>query len=123
MKTFKRASAAYAAAGDDQPILAVRSGKETLYIVGLDRMDCVELISNEQQHGSAPNPSRSIRGTMLLGHFDRLGNANHAGAAKYDRDRRIWPDQWGYGETFVNPASELRYKLDRMARDANKGSK
>ena len=73
-QVFKRASTAYAAAGD-RPVLVIRTKSETLYIVGdLERLDSVELLTAPQ----GERGGRYVAGQVSLGHLDRLGNANGA---------------------------------------------
>lgn len=120
LQTFKRYSAAIKAAGPDQPILRVRgSNNATLYIVGLNSMDSIDLVTQEQRHGFAQRSSRRTGSTMLLGHFDRLGNANHAAAATYNRARRVWPNRWVLSEKFVNPADAAKYEAEKQGRDTD----
>ena len=118
VRTFKRASAAYAAAGPDQPILRI-GGPDgfKLYVVGLDEGSSIELAAPERVAPGCRAAQRYIQGTVTLGHLDRLGNANGAAAAEYRRGWRIWQG-WGRIEKFVNPEHAAQCAADRAARDA-----
>lgn len=120
MKTYRRASAAYKAAGDNLPILIVTVGGKALYIVGVESMDHVQLVAPARCYGFAKTPSRCISGQVLLGHLDRLGNANHAAAAEYRRTQRVWPEKWGLAEKFINLTDEAACEADNTARKATK---
>lgn len=76
LKTFKRASAAYAAAGD-QPLLSIRNGSSSIYVTGLERLTEIAIM------GTRPSGARQLTGFITAGHLDRLGNAN--GAIRTDR--------------------------------------
>ena len=78
-QVFRRASAAYAAAGD-RPIIRIGLNGETLFIVGdLERLDSIELLTPVS--GSVTG-RRQVAGQVSLGHLARLGNANGAAARK-----------------------------------------
>lgn len=118
MKTYSRYSTAMAAAGD-RPILCVRCDGKSLYIVGdLEPLDSIELISQPRVRRHCTTPQRNIAGQIILGHLDRLGNANGAAAAEYNRDRRVWKDRWGMKETFINPDHKAQCDADKAARPA-----
>jgi hypothetical protein len=76
IKTFRRASAAYAAAGND-PVLVIHEGRENVYLTGIQRLTEIAIIAKR------PSDARQYTGFIGCGHLDRLGNAN--GAIRTDR--------------------------------------
>jgi hypothetical protein len=73
MKTFKRASAAKAAA-NGLPIIRIGLGKKSVWIV-TDEPDLVGVGLTEV---SVIAPDGCVTGFVTLRHLDRLGNANWA---------------------------------------------
>lgn len=118
MQVFKRASTAYAAAGD-QPLLRIGCGKDAVYIVGIERLTSVELISAPYMVGSMTSPSRRISGQIGLGHLDRLGNANGAYAAELPRENTF--DLHGLMHRYHKPEDQAIY--DEQVRVRREGEK
>lgn len=80
MQTFKRLSAATAAANGGA-YLTIRIGGKVLYVVPddgqtLKALDSVEIVGPLNDRGN-----REITGHIGFGHLDRLGNGNRAAAA------------------------------------------
>lgn len=81
MKTFKRYSAALAAAGD-QDIINIQIGTENLYIVPGDgyheAIETIQVLTQEPSKYSVSGVQRAVAGQITPRHLKRLGNANHA---------------------------------------------
>lgn len=118
MQIFKRASAALKAA-NGEPYLTVRENGETVYIVGITRMTEIR-VSGVAKKQPAHRVETPISGSaeILAGHLDRLGNGNHAGAARINRYNVF--DQWGLGQTFLRPEDQATYDAEYAAYKASK---
>ena len=82
MKAYKRYSSAIKAA-DGNIILQVGD----LYIVGADQHTPIDLIAGDN---AATANKRTITGTIILKHLDRLGNANWATARKAGHPSKVF---------------------------------
>lgn len=95
MKTFRRYSAALAAAGE-QDIIRISVAGEKLYIVpGEGYMDSIEeicVLVHEEPKGSQVRPSRNVAGNVTPRHLKRLGNANWALTAQEIKSRLAEPN-------------------------------
>lgn len=73
MKAFKRLSAAKKAAGG-MPIVRIGFGRNAVHLVAPHR----DLLMLKLTEVSLIAPNGIVAGHVILGHLDRLGNANHA---------------------------------------------
>jgi hypothetical protein len=116
MQVFKRLSAALKAAGDG-PYLRIGTGNDKLYIVGIESHTGIELVSEvKPPKGSQTTGSRLISGQVLLGHLDRLGNANSAAAARLNREPTF--RQAGLSQNFMREADREDYETMCQAEKA-----
>lgn len=113
MKVFKRASAAYAAAGND-PVLTIENGSETLYVVGIERLTTINLIGRPEARGYSRHASRLKEAHVTVGHLSRLGNANHAGSARFNYEANSF-DNKGLGQRFLSESDAADYEATKEA--------
>ena len=76
MKSFKRYGTAVKHANGG-PIIRVHMGRDAIYIVGIEQLTSIDLISGDRDSSC----SGHIRGTVTAAHLERLNNANHATTA------------------------------------------
>lgn len=88
LQVFRRARAANIAAGEGRLLCIKGAGAETLYVVGLEELDEVQLC--ERTARTERFGGREVVGSVILRHLRRLGNANWATA-----NDRPQAGQWG----------------------------
>lgn len=116
MKIYKSVKAASRAAGD-RAYLTVNVGGETRYIVPEDgqelsaHSDGVQLVGPKNVRGG-----REICANVTLGHFDRLGNANHAATGRDEWKRATAfaiEQRRGLIHTFQDDDEAALFELDK----------
>lgn len=126
MQAYRTAKGAYAAAGD-APVLVISTGGETLYVVGIEKMTEISVITGTitrtREDGSAIEgitPGRYVSGFIAAGHLDRLGNGNAAAGERYlPNAPRAFPGD-GLLVRYQKDADQIRYDNDLAARRAAK---
>jgi len=85
MKTFRRYTAALAAAGD-QDIIEIKIGRDHLYVVPGDgyreALEEIRVLIDEPSKYAASGRARVVAGFVTPRHLKRLGNANLAVSAE-----------------------------------------